>query len=121
VKCVVLVGIEQMDFPDLMFLNPVCKDGGVVGTERRIGKAVIEGAKLLFLQVGGVVTHGGVEKGELLLVVAKMGSTGGRLDHSDEEVGGWGGKKGMGRKKLVPKNPDQPHHLKLGEIREGQA
>ena len=48
-KCVVLVGIEQMDFPDLMFLNPVCKDGGVVGAERGIGKAVIEGAKLLFL------------------------------------------------------------------------
>jgi hypothetical protein len=27
----------------------------------------------------------------------------------------------MIRKKLVPENPDQPHHLKLGEIREGQA
>lgn len=65
--------------------------------------------------------HGGVEKGELLLVVAKMGPAGGRLDHSDEEVGGWEGNKGMGRKKLVPENPDQPHHLKLGEIREGQA
>ena len=65
--------------------------------------------------------HGGVEKGELLLVVTKMGSAGGRLDHSDEEVGGWGGKKGMGRKKLVPENPDQTHHLKLGQIRSGQA
>jgi len=121
VNHVVLVGIEKMDFSDLMSLNPVCKDGGVVGTERRIGKAVIEGAKLLFLQVGGVVTHGGVEKSEFLLVVAKVGSAGGRLDHSDEEVGGWGGKKGMGRKKLVPKNPDQPHQPKLEEIREGQA
>ena len=82
---------------------------------------MIESAIFPFLQIGGVVPHGGVEKGELLLVVAKVGSAGGRLDHSDEEVGGWGGKKGMGRKKLVPKNPDQPHHLKLGEIREGQA
>jgi hypothetical protein len=25
------------------------------------------------------------------------------------------------REKLVPENPDQPHHLKLGEIRAGQA
>ena len=82
---------------------------------------MIEGAKLVILQVGGVVAHCGVKKGELLLVVAEMGSTGGGLDHSDEQVGGWGAKKGMIRKKLVPENPDQPHHLKLGEIREGQA
>jgi hypothetical protein len=27
----------------------------------------------------------------------------------------------MGRKKLVPENPDQTHHLKLGQIRSGQA
>jgi len=45
---------------------------------------VIEGAKLVFLQVGGVVPHGGIEKGELLLVVTEMRSTGGRLDHSDD-------------------------------------
>jgi hypothetical protein len=30
------------------------------------------------------VTHGGVEKGEFLLVIAETGSTGGRLDHSDD-------------------------------------
>jgi len=45
---------------------------------------VIEGAKLPFLQVGGVVAHGGVKKGELLLVVTEMGSAVGGLDHSDE-------------------------------------
>jgi hypothetical protein len=45
---------------------------------------VIEGAKLVFLQVGGVVAHSGVEEGELLLVVTQMRSTGGRLDHSDD-------------------------------------
>ena len=37
VKHVVLVGIEKMDFSDLLFLNPVRKDGGVVGAERGIG------------------------------------------------------------------------------------
>ena len=45
---------------------------------------MIEGAKLPFLQVGGVVAHGGVKKGELLLVVTEMGSAVGGLDHSDE-------------------------------------
>lgn len=45
---------------------------------------MIEGAKLVFLQVRGVVSHGGVDKGELLLVVTEMRSTGGRLDHSDD-------------------------------------
>jgi hypothetical protein len=84
VKHLVLVGIEKMDFSDLMFLNPVCKDGGVVGAEWGIGQSVIESTELLFLQVGGVVAHGGVKKGELLLVVTEMRSTGGRLDHSDD-------------------------------------
>ena len=67
------------------------------------------------------MAHRGVEKGEFLLVVTEMGSAGGGFDHSDEQVGGWGGKKGMIWKKLVPENPDQPHHLKLGQIRGGQA
>ena len=68
-----------------------------------------------------MVTHGGVEKSELLPVVTEMGPAGGGLDHSDEQVGGWRGEKGMSRKKLVPENPDKPHRLKLGEIGRGQA
>ena len=45
---------------------------------------MIECAKLPFLQVGGVVAHGGVEKGEFLLVVTEMRSSVCRFDHSDE-------------------------------------
>ena len=71
---------------------------------------MIESSIFPFFQIGGVVPHGGVEKGELLLVVAKMGPAGGRLDHSDEEIRFGGGKEGVGREKLVAQNPDQSHH-----------
>ena len=81
----------------------------------------MQGAKLPFLQVGGVVAHGRVKKGEFLLVVTEMRSSVCRFDHSYEEVGGWGGKKGMIWKKLVPENPNKAHKNKLGEISRGQA
>ena len=49
VKGVVLVGIEEVNLPYLMFLNPVGEDGGIVSTGRGVGEMMIESRELLFL------------------------------------------------------------------------
>ena len=49
VKGVVLVGIEEVNLPYLMFLNPVGEDGGIVGSSRGVGEMMIKSGELLFL------------------------------------------------------------------------
>jgi hypothetical protein len=49
VKGVVLVGIEEVNLPYLIFLNPVGEDGGVVSSGWGIGEMMIESGELLFL------------------------------------------------------------------------
>ena len=48
-KGVVLVGIEEVNLPYLMFLNPVGEDGGIVSTGWGVGEMMIESGELLFL------------------------------------------------------------------------
>ena len=52
------------------------------------------------------MAHSGVEERELLLVVAKVGTARGRLDHADDKIWGGGGEQGVGGEKLVSKDPD---------------
>lgn len=52
------------------------------------------------------MAHGGIDEGELLLVVAKVGTAGRRFDHADEKIGSGGGEEGVRGEELVPKNPD---------------
>ena len=49
VKGVVLVGIEEVNLPYLMFLNPVGEDGGIVSSGWGVGEMMIESGELLFL------------------------------------------------------------------------
>ena len=52
------------------------------------------------------MSHGGVEQGQLLLVVTQVGASGGGFDHADEKIWGWGGEEGVAGDKLVSKDPD---------------
>jgi hypothetical protein len=52
------------------------------------------------------VSHGGVEEGEFLLVVAEVGTARSRFDHTNEKIWGGGGKEGVRGEKLVSKDPD---------------
>ena len=63
-----------------------------------------------------MVTHGGVQKGELLLMITKMTCSRGGLNHPDETILGRGGQQGMLGQKLIPQNPDQTHNLRLREL-----
>ena len=52
------------------------------------------------------MAHRGVEKGEFLLVVAKMGTARSRFDHTNEKIGGGSWSAWVGGEKLVSKDPD---------------
>ncbi len=52
------------------------------------------------------MAHRGVEEGEFLLVVAKVGSARSRFDHADEKIWSGGGEERVGGEKLVSKDPD---------------
>ena len=52
------------------------------------------------------MAHSGVEEGEFLLVVVKVGTARRRFDHADEKIWGGGGEEGVGGEELVPKDPD---------------
>ena len=52
------------------------------------------------------MAHRGVEEGEFLLVVAKVGTARSRFDHADEKIWGGVGKEGVGGEELVSKDPD---------------
>ena len=52
------------------------------------------------------MAHRGVEEGEFLLVVAKVGTARSRFDHADEKIWGGGGEEGVGGEELVSKDPD---------------
>jgi hypothetical protein len=52
------------------------------------------------------VAHRGVEEGEFLLVVAKVGTARSRFDHADEKIWGGGREEGVGGEELVSKDPD---------------
>jgi len=60
-----------------------------------------------------VVPHGCIEEGELLLVVAEMGSPGGRFDHAHGGVAIGRLEQGMIGDELVSQDPDQAHDLRL--------
>jgi len=60
-----------------------------------------------------MVSHGRVEKGELLLVIAEMGSPGRRLDHAHGRVAVGRLEQGMIGDELVSQDPDQAHGVSL--------
>ena len=95
-----------MDFLDSMLFDPVGKNRGVVGLIGGVAEVVIEGVEFTFFEIGGVVAHRGVEEGEFLLVVAKVGTARSRFDHTNEKIWGGGGEEGVGGEELVSKDPD---------------
>lgn len=52
------------------------------------------------------MAHGGVEQGQLLLVVTQVGASGGGFDHTDKKIGSGGGEEGVAGEKLISKDPD---------------
>jgi len=52
------------------------------------------------------VAHRGVEEGEFLLVVAKVGTPRSRFDHTDEKIWSGRGKERVGGEELVSEDPD---------------
>jgi hypothetical protein len=110
---VVLVGIEEMDLSDFVFLDPTLEDLRVAILASAVGEATVKDAVASLFQGGGVVTHGGIEKGELLLVVAKVSGPGGGFDHAHHGVLGGRGEQGMAGEKLIAENPDQAHNVIL--------
>ena len=101
-----LVGVEEMDFLDSVLFDPTGKNIGVVGLIGGVVEVVIEGIEFTFFQVGGVVAHRGVEEGEFLLVVAKVGTARSRFDHADEKIWSGGGEERVEGEELVSKDPD---------------
>ena len=95
-----------MDFLDSVLFDPSGKNRAVVGLIGGVAELVIEGIEFTFFQIGGVVAHRGVEKGEFLLVVSEVGTARSRFDHTDEKI--WGGRweERVGGEELVSKDPD---------------
>ena len=52
------------------------------------------------------MAHRGVEEGEFLLVVAKVGTARSRFDHTNEKIWSGGREEGVGGEELVSKDPD---------------
>lgn len=110
---VVLVRIKEVDFGDLMLLDPTRQDFRIAVLAGSVGEPPVEHAVAGFLEGGGVVPHRRIKEGELLLVVAEMRSPWRRLDHAHRRVAVGRLEQGVIGDELVSQDPDQAHEVSL--------
>lgn len=121
VKRVEFIRIKKVNFGEMMFFNPRSEDAAVICGRGRVSELVIKNSEFLFSQASGVVTHGRVKQGQLLLMVSKMGAARCGLNHADEQIGCGGDEERVGGEELVTKNPNEAHLLRVEQIGAGQA
>ena len=68
-----------------------------------------------------MMSHGRVEQGELLLVVADVASPGGGLDHADESILGRGAEERVIGEELIAEDPNEAHRGNLKHPRAGES
>jgi len=73
---VVLVGIEQVNFGDFVFLDPGFEDFRVAMVARPLGESAVKDPVPFLFEVRGMVAHGRVKERQFLLVVAEMSGPG---------------------------------------------
>ena len=83
---VILVRIEQVNLPDLILLDPLPENLPVALRPGPVRQAAVKNAVPGLLQSGGVMTHGGIKQGELLLMVAEVLRPWGGLDQAYREI-----------------------------------
>ena len=118
---VVLVGVEKVDLGDLVLLDPTLEDFRIAILAGAVGEPPVKDPVAALFQEGRMVSHGGVEQGQLLLVVAKVSGPGGGFDHTHHGILGWRGEQGMLGKKLIAEDPDQTHRVSLSEPRASES
>ena len=122
-----VVGLQQVDGAHLMAMDPGGEHVGAVGEVggwdfgglgfgggEGVFQAVVEHPMAGLFERHGVVAHGGVEEGELLLVVAQAAGPGGRFDHGHPAVGLRPPQQRVLREQLVSQDPHQLHGPEFG-------